>query len=449
MANVTPYGDPNAHGKLNDSLVFRRAQNYVSLMKAHHKQTTHWMIVPATIEAFKNGVKEFKKLWNKSLDWFKKKAKQKGMKPRSLYLQKYLKNQLAEYHEKVDITDIIDFGATQIIGSAPDEIYIDVKVLQPSTGLYTTIGTLEQSSNIYTPKAVAVEQGKTKLTFYTRQAIPAKYCILWNKFEELIAGEIPSDKGSNGVPNHTPTFSLGKFGNALATLTQANNIDFSQAIPDMGKVKISFWAKATGTALNVFFLKDGTKYLGCWMNYPTTTKLDVYAEIDGVYLFYRLAGLSIIQDEWFSIVLDVDYTRAEDEKIKAYFNKTLLTMGTNFSDEALGGVPININMMNLWSSGFNLEFDNLKIFSPDIPILEVLNNVEEEGLGSSGITEDIPVPFEFEIRAIYQQPLGTEKGMTIRTGELLLEPGIEKDIFLSNDLSTWHDDAGREMSAMI
>lgn len=161
MAIVRPYGDPNAHGSLNNSLTFRRYKNKVILQSLPRPRITYTPAQLTQRAKVTAGNKAYSLLTNATKFFYYKRAIQKATTRKGLFMHAHMRNFLPSTLRPIHCKSIEDMVIFNTAGFYPDNVEITI-YNQP----------------------------------YSLPPEPAASCILWNQLQDT---DLISQIGTNGT----------------------------------------------------------------------------------------------------------------------------------------------------------------------------------------------------------------------------------------------------------
>ena len=234
MAMISPYGDPNAHGPLNNSLCFQRYKNKVFL-RAFPRPVPRYT-GPSLLQRQKltDAAKAYNLLTGASKYFYRKRAGQKMKTSRNLFMSAHMKKYLPSINTPIPARSI-----ENIVIFNPAGLYLD----------------------------------EIEISIVNQFDFPAY--MFWNPCNTKINNELVSNYGPNGIIEGGIDLVPGKFDQAIVQSNDTGVVRFPHSIFDFDQGYLCYWIK---TNFNVIdgYAQDRTTitpitafglYLGRFMSY--------------------------------------------------------------------------------------------------------------------------------------------------------------------------------------
>lgn len=183
MALITPYGDPNAHGSLADSVSFRRSRGRVIFQKKPNPKNRGTAGQLAQQQAFTDASYAWYSYPAQGKIFFNTRGPQLQMSGRNLFISMYLNNQL--YPTTLPQGGNILEGQVQNpVGTLTEEIYHTFRQLNPDLSTWRILGSIVDPTQVFTVGAFGVTtQDLNRVRTYVWDNIPFRYSI-WIKGQD-------------------------------------------------------------------------------------------------------------------------------------------------------------------------------------------------------------------------------------------------------------------------
>ena len=206
---ISPYGDPNAHGPLNNSLCFQRYKNKVFL-RAFPRPVTRWT-GPSQLQRQKltDAAKAYNLLPRSSKYFYRRRAAQKMKTSRNLFMAGHMKKYLPSILSPIPARSIEDIVIFNPAGLYPDEIEISI-----------------------------VNQ------------IDFPGYMFWNPCNTRINNELVSNYGPNGTIDGGINLVPGKFDQAIVQTNDTGGVRIPNTILDWDQGYYGYWIKTDFDVVN-------------------------------------------------------------------------------------------------------------------------------------------------------------------------------------------------------
>ncbi len=443
MAKVRPYGDPKAHGKLNDSLLFRRGRCFVILQTNPHPKPSNSPGQIAKRNELIQANKSYSLLTQASKHFYAKRAGQRRKNRKTMFMWAQMNNRVPSTNIPILMKSIEDMVIYNPVGDQPDTI---------------------------------------EFSIYNVGAFPA--LEVWNPLDSIPDGYIPSNTGPNGTIVGSLELVDGKFDNAARQSADDSALTFPDSVMNWEQGYYGFWIKtdfdmllgypqsmdelvfamtygnSTGLMSFNFGLTPGNRIMGLRTVYQTLL-------LDGSPAATWNAG------EWVHITYAWDRYATNGWTTAVFINGALAKSGTNpwinilpatrtfnilgpvtYSPAVWGRVVIDdllisrdisnlftvlqyINVPGARAIGFYASIeDNSNIFTKiqeiDTPVVQILRISTLAGYSAD-------IPFRYLISVEWKNTEGETVNSVIRLPELQLEALQVIELYLARDWSVYWD----------
>lgn len=443
MAIINPYLDPNAHGKLNNSLCFRRFKDQVVLQGLPVPKKISTVKQIAQREKMIQARNAFKLLPGETREYLDRRSIHERITPSNIFSRAFMLDQLPSEVPVIPMKKIIDLTLFEPVGVIPEHIKIEILDLGSSFS-----------------------------------------CKLWSKLNEKIGSEVPSEIGPNGAVTGDLQFSPVKFENGVCYKipTGGYNQDFIDygLLPIKNEAILEAWVKLMFPVVNgqpkpignfVPFSPsvgqdDHTVNLsfddghGLSMKYNPGGALhniiDNTTDFDAASVHHLLIGWSrskaLPDNKSMVIYVDKIRTASTDEDLADNDTGIYLQLLRRVSRDMEGyidnfkfypGVEYFNEIMNNWNKeNFPAEKNYGHIFdNKNQYVFE--NEVLFQGLQMIKVTcvhtEPVRIPYRYPITVKWEDNNFMEHTSIIRLPQLDLEPEMEVSLYLSADFSAYWD----------
>lgn len=163
MALITPYGDPQAHGSMADSVTWRRRKGKVVFQKKPHPRQPNSPGQQAQKQKFKEAWASYHSLSAEDLAYYRELAAEQDMTGANLYLSLYLKGQLASRTPLYNLKNITDIDITSPISAVPAGLWFQHWGQDYDRHPSWVFGPTFDNSNVFTPVHTAGAHQCTKM----------------------------------------------------------------------------------------------------------------------------------------------------------------------------------------------------------------------------------------------------------------------------------------------
>lgn len=181
MATLQPYGDPSAHGTINNSLTFQRRGEKVILKGKSRPPLKVSAAQQIQRDKFKPANQLFKVLYFESKQFYKKRATQLRSSAQNLFIRKYLENDLPSTTFGKDIKQVTGMSIFDLVGDQSDSLEIKLEFLENGESDYRSYGFVEDNANIFTQEETAINPVIQRLKIfeggYLGVDIPFRYVV--------------------------------------------------------------------------------------------------------------------------------------------------------------------------------------------------------------------------------------------------------------------------------
>jgi len=447
MAKVVPYACATAHGKVNDSIAFKRSRDKVLLVKTPRPGYTNTAAQQPVRQDFKDAVLRYQ-LANYSEKYFlRKRSTQFPGNAYNLWISQYLKNRIWSREKPVGLKTVENMVIQDPVGSELDNAIISIEAI------VTDLDDLD--------------------------------CYLWNKLGSIYQVE-HSERGRNGVITGTLQFLAGKFGLGVYNTTDSNYITFVDVhtfyrgiidhwwVPDFDSNDISF-NMADIAQINyipgVEFLVMG--YIGKWTTWEKVFWMYGY---DGTLRCrYFFTPLPFDADDKIHLEWIINHGKPAGERYRLFQNGTELTPSLIDYDNELDFAGTDIALISLWAPAESKAVvDNWKVYPVDVYAAQISANREFENfspvpliIGTYGQVNDnsniftpgadiedtpaqriviqniggydLEIPFRYYVAVTWSGPGVESRTSLIRFPKMSIGIGKTAYLYLASDWSTYFD----------
>jgi len=454
MAQISPYGDPNANGQLNKSLCFQRYKSKVFLRAYPNPVARYTPAAEAQRKELIDAVNAYKILTGATKNFFRQRASQKQQVGRGLFLSAHMKKYLPSTLSPIPAKSIED-----IVIFTPAGLYIDEILISIISGPYHPEPDIEAG------------------------------CVAWWKLENLLA-EIGIDWTEIGtVLWRDCKFLKGAWSNSIA-----NYLKVTEDFFNPNKFFHECWVKMDYDIVNgsppyiggcgLFSWYGGAQYNRIYVNFaPSPTfGLTTLIELPGDYVVYYCTNPAVTFDAGtvhrFSFVYNRLGIDGGPDTYRIYFDRDLVfssvlapgdqvirnqTLFQNTVINNLGGVvyplygvsdnpkiyddttqlfidTVHANDFREGWPPYHKEYGNIydtgNVYTK---LKEVLDPEPQEIIISTPSGHPCHIPFRYLMRVEWKDQSDVIFNSVIRLPEIILGAEEYLILYLSKDWSVYYD----------
>lgn len=339
MATIAPYGDPSAHGKLNDSLMFRRYRGAVHLQQMPRKKKRTGPAIEAQRQKLIDAMSSWRMQTDITKAWYRKRAEWKQIPGRAYYIKAFMKGFLASTEEQTQCKQITNAVLYDPLSTTPSGILYEFFGNEPSADFWCQ---LRSAANVIAP-----EIGP--------------------------AGEITG----------TPTYEDAKFGKGITNINTTNYVLWPDAFPCINDGIMDFyWIPKFGddtvtSKVIIAFISGLFRFQILFIG--STGAIEILAQYNsGAFQpRYRINIKPFEANDKIRLTVVFNSAGTATNRIQLYWNKVLCTNQTVMNDTPWNYPTFPLGLNPPGFSDIDAILDNLIIIPGAANIANVLANDKE------------------------------------------------------------------------
>lgn len=191
MAFVVPFGDMNAHGKLNNSLQFKRWRNKSLLTSKTNSKKSNSPDQVKQREVFEDAIRKSGLLYFETKEFYRKRGAEYNLSWRCLFIKKKLKKLDPKPINKKNVKDVENMVLYDSVGDESNNLEVSIEFKENGGSDYSSYGLVEDNSNIFTKEDTAVDPAQMRIKIVERYGsditIPFRYLVAvhWKDFADV------------------------------------------------------------------------------------------------------------------------------------------------------------------------------------------------------------------------------------------------------------------------